>query len=141
MAQAKEQSPAKQLAAFMEPYTPDVQKTARAALKKLRAQMPGATEMVYDTFNALVIGFAPGRPRHRKPSCRLASIPSWVNLYFLDGAFLHDPESMLKGSGNRVRTLRLDDAAIIAGRPAVQGAHRRSRCECRLAIRRSADGV
>jgi hypothetical protein len=43
------ESPAKQLAASMRPYSPEVQKTARAALTKIRARIPGATEMVYNT--------------------------------------------------------------------------------------------
>jgi hypothetical protein len=101
----------------MEPYSPAIQKTARTALTKLRAQIPGATEMVYDTFNALVIGFGP----NDRPSEAIVSIalyPKWVNLYFLDGATLPDPEKLLKGTGSRVRTLRLDDAAEL-DQPAV----------------------
>jgi hypothetical protein len=118
VAQAKEQSPAKQLAGFMEPYSLDVQTTARAALTKLRAQIPGAVEMVYDTFNALVIGFGP----NDRPSAAIVSIalyPNWVNLYLLDGALLPDPERVLKGSGSRVRFLRLDDRTLL-DRPAVK---------------------
>jgi hypothetical protein len=112
-------TPARQLALWMRDYTPAVQKTARAALTKLRAFFPGATVMVYDTFNALVIGFAPGD----RPSEAVLSIglyPKWVNVYFLDGATLDDPQGMLKGSGNRVRTLRLDDAAAVLDEPPVR---------------------
>ena len=119
MPPANEKSPATQLTAFMEPYAPAIRKTAKAALTKLRVQIPGATEMVYNTFNALVIGFSPGD----RPSEAILSIglyPKWVNLYFLDGALLPDPDRLLKGSGNRVRTLRLDDAAAILDRPALR---------------------
>jgi hypothetical protein len=112
MVPSKEKSPAKQLAGFMEPYSPAVQKTARAALTKLRAQIPGAVEMVYDTFNALVIGFGPN-DRASEAIVSIALYPKWVNLYFLDGALLADPEKLLRGSGNRVRTVRLDDASLL----------------------------
>ena len=105
-------SPAKQLAGFMELYSPAIQKTARTALTKLRAQILGATEMVYDTFNALVIGFGPN-DRASQAIVSIALYPKWVNLYFLDGALLTDPGKLLKGSGSRVRTLRLDDAALL----------------------------
>jgi len=115
MARPKEISPSKQLAGFMEPYSPAIQKTARTALTKLRAQIPGATEMVYDTFNALVIGFGPN-DRASEAIVSIALYPKWVNLYFLDGATMPDPEKLLKGSGNRVRTLRLDDAAVLDSR-------------------------
>ena len=76
----------------MEPYAPAIQKTARTALAKLRAQIPGATEMVYDTFNALVIGFGPN-DRASEAIVSIALYPKWVNLYFLDGAALPDPGS------------------------------------------------
>jgi len=112
------ESPAKQLAAFMQPYSPGIQKTARAALTKIHAQIPGATQMVYDTYNALVIGFGPN-DRPSEAILSIALYPKWVNLYFLDGAMLSDPEKLLKGTGNRVRTLRLDDAAVL-DRPEVR---------------------
>jgi hypothetical protein len=111
-------SPAKQFAAFMQPYAPAIQKTARAALTKLRAQIPGATELVYDTYNALVVGFGPN-DRASEAIVSIGLYPKWVNLYFLDGALLPDPKKLLKGSGNRVRTLRLDDAAML-DRPAIR---------------------
>ena len=111
-------SPAKQLAAFLRPYAPAIQKTARAALTKLRAQIPGATEQVYDTYNALVVGFGPN-DRASEAIVSIGLYPQWVNLYFLDGALLPDPGKLLKGSGNRVRTLRLDDAAML-DRPAIR---------------------
>ena len=103
----------------MRDYTPAVQKTARAALKKLRAQVPGATEMVYDTYNALVIGFAPG-DRASEAILSIGLYPKWVNVYFLDGALLPDPQGLLKGSGNRVRMLRLDDSAALLDHTAVK---------------------
>lgn len=112
-------TPARQLALWMRDYTPAVRKTAQAALTKLRVLVPGATEMVYDTYNALVIGFAPGD----RPSEAVLSIglyPKWVNVYFLDGAVLDDPQKILKGSGSRVRTLRLDDGAAVLDAPVVK---------------------
>jgi hypothetical protein len=110
------ESPARQLARFMQPYSPAIQQTARAALTKLRAQIPGATEMVYDTFNALVVGFGPNA-RASEAIVSIALYPKWVNLYFLDGAMLADPETLLKGTGSRVRTLRLDEAAVLDSPP------------------------
>ena len=68
--------------------------------------------MIYDTYNALVIGFGPNA-RASEAIVSIALYPKWVNLYFLDGAMLSDPAKLLKGTGNRVRTLRLDDAALL----------------------------
>ena len=77
VATSKGASPAVQLAAFMEPYAPAIQETARTALVKLRAQIPGATEMVYDTYNALVIGFGPN-DRASEAIVSIALYPKWV---------------------------------------------------------------
>ena len=74
--------------------------------------------MVYDNYNALVVGFSPTE----KPSdaiCSIALYPRWVNLYFLWGAFLDDPEKLLKGAGRQVRNIRLEAASDL-DKPAVR---------------------
>jgi DNA helicase HerA-like ATPase len=95
---------------FIDRYPPTLAQTARVALKKMRARLPGAMQLVYDNYNALVIGFASSE----RPSDAVFSIavyPRWVTLFFLDGAELDDPEGRLQGSGNQVRSIRLDDRA------------------------------
>ena len=101
-------APRQQLNAFLRKFNPDVRNTAEVALRAIRAQVPGATEMVYDKPRSLVIGFAPGN-RPSEAVLSIALYTKWVNLFFLDGATLRDPERLLKGDGTRVRMLRLDD--------------------------------
>jgi hypothetical protein len=111
-------TPSQQLNGFIKKYSPEVAATGRAVLKKIRQRIPGAIEMVYDNYNGLVVGFSPTE----RPSDAIFSIilfPRWVTLCFLFGAFLDDPEGLLKGSGVRVRTLRLASAADL-DRPAVR---------------------
>ncbi len=101
-----------QLEEFLAKYTPEVAGLAKAALAKMRKRLPGAVEMVYDNYNALVIGFCPGE----KPSEVVFSIalyPRWVNLFFAQGKGLRDPEKLLKGSGNRVRNVVLESAGML----------------------------
>ena len=95
----------------MEPYAPAIRKTARTALAKIRAQIPGATEMVYDTYNALVIGFGPSA-RASEAIVSIALYPKWVKLYSSTARRCPIGE-LLKGSGSRVRNLRLEDPAIL----------------------------
>jgi hypothetical protein len=107
-----------QLAGFLAKYTPEIQMIAEEAHFKLRARLLGAVEMVYDNYNALVIGFSPTE----KASEAILSIglyPRWINLYFLNGAKLPDPHKRLKGSGKQVRNIRLDDADVLDD-PAVE---------------------
>jgi hypothetical protein len=111
-------SPAKQIASFIAKYTPDVQKEARAARRTLRRLMPSAVEMVYDNYNALVFGFAPG-DRPSEAILSLALFPRWVTLCFIQGARLRDPDGLLHGSGNVVRSIPLNGAGDLA-RPGVR---------------------
>jgi hypothetical protein len=99
-------SPEAQLEEFLARYAPAIAKDTRACLKKLRARIPGATVIVYDNYNALAIGFASSD----KASDAIISVvpyPRWINLFFLQGANLPDPNQLLKGSGSRVRSIRL----------------------------------
>jgi hypothetical protein len=102
----------------MAKYSPPVQSLAKDALARMRKLTPGAIEFVYDNYNALVVGFGPTE----RPSDAIVSIalyPRWVNLYFLDGARLDDPTGTLRGSGARVRNVRLSAAADLDA-PAVR---------------------
>ena len=90
----------------MKKYVPDIVRQATEMREKLEEQIPGAVEMVYDNWNGLVIGFgATERPSEAIVSLLLQ--PEWVTLCFLKGAKLRDPKKLLKGSGNVVRSLRL----------------------------------
>jgi len=85
---------------------------ARRALAKMRRRLPNAIELVYDNYNALVIGFGP----NERPSDAIFSIaifPRKVGLCFLQGAKLPDPDKRLKGSGNVVRSVTLNDLSIL----------------------------
>ena len=106
------ESPGDQLEKFLARYTPEIAGLARAALAKMRKRLPGAVEMVYDNYNALVIGFGPSE-RASEAILSIAVYPRWINLFFLHGKSLRDPEKLLKGSGNQVRSLVLESAGTL----------------------------
>jgi len=111
-------TPAAQLAGFLARFSPEVRKTAKAALAAMRRHMPGAVEHVYRTY-ALVVGFGP----NERPSDALFSVvlyPRHVTLCFLQGALLEDREKLLKGSGNQVRHIRLVPDASVLDQPGVR---------------------
>ena len=99
-------APATQLDTFLVRYSPELAALGRALLKKLRRRLPGAHEFVYDNYNALVIGFSPGE---KSSQCvlSLALYPRWINLFFLHGAHLADPQKLLKGTGTQVRSITM----------------------------------
>src|SRR3954469_13803862 len=102
-------SPQKQLDGFLARFTPQISKLARSSIAKMRVRLPGAIQMVYDNYNALVVGFCP----NDRPSDGIFSIaiyPQSVALCFLQGAGLADPKGLLQGSGSVARHIRLEDA-------------------------------
>jgi hypothetical protein len=100
-------SPERQLAGFLARFTPEVARTARLARARMRKLLPGAVELIYDNYNALVIGFGP-TDRASEAIASLAVYPRWVNLFLLRGARLPDPAQRLRGSGSRVRHVTLE---------------------------------
>jgi hypothetical protein len=106
---------AEQWKKFLAKYEKSIAMLAQAAVAKLRKQVPGATEMVYDNYNALVMGFGPSE----KASLAVFSIvlyPRYVSLAFLQGAGLPDPGKRLHGDGKVVRAVRLTTAAVLEER-------------------------
>jgi hypothetical protein len=110
----------RQLEVFLDRFTPEIASDARIALAKLRAAVPGAHELVYDNYNALVIGFCP----NDRASAAIFSIAVYarkINLFFLQGAELPDPDGVLTGEGKVVRRISLDKRTTL-DRPAVRRA-------------------
>jgi hypothetical protein len=95
-----------QLDGFIDKFTPEVAALTRFLLEKAKARIPGAAILVYDNYNALAIGFGPSE-KAGQAILSLAVMPRWVTLCFLWGVRLSDPHGMLKGSGSRVRNVRL----------------------------------
>ncbi|SRR6266576_5190797 len=112
-------TPKAQLKSFMARFTPEVETLAKRVLAKMGARFPNAIQMVYDNYNFLVIGFSPGE----RPSEAIFSIvlsPRGVSLCFLlSGTKLSDPKKLLKGSGNKVRHVRLENEKAL-DQPAVK---------------------
>ena len=66
--------------------------------------------MVYDNWNATVVGYSPdGKSRHAV--CSVAAYRRWVNPFFFVGPHLPDPHGLLRGSGSTVRSVRIEQSA------------------------------
>jgi len=131
-------SPEATLDEFMARFTPDIAALGRDAVERMRARLPGAVRMVYDNYNALVVGFCPGD----RPSDGIFSIalfPRSVALCFLQGAGLADPHGLLRGSGTVARHLPLESAADL-DRPEVEELVARALAAARVPLDPSAEG-
>ncbi len=107
-----------QIAGFIAKFDPQVAKLIRACRAAARKRMPAANELIYDNYNFFVIGYS---STERASDCivSLASYRHGVTLFFYYGARLHDPAKILQGSGNQVRSIRMESAATLA-RPEVE---------------------
>ena len=118
----------KQLAEFIGRYTPEIAARAKEVLAAMRRHLPPCIELVYDNYNALVVGFGP-------TDCASDAVfsvvlyPRWVTLFFLHGATLPDPSKVLKGSGKIVRHVVLDSAADL-DKPAIRKLMDRALAAC-----------
>lgn len=112
-------SPKQQLAGFIAKFNPAVAAVARASVRKMAQRLPGATQIVYDNYNALAIGFGASDKRS-DVVFSIAVFPRWVSLFFFEGVHLADPSGILRGSGRQVRHIvlksadDLDDPAVKA---------------------------
>ena len=99
-----------QLDGFIGKFTPEIGRSTRAVLRKMRAILPGAVELVYDNYNALAIGFGSGE-KMKDIMFSIAVYPRWVSLFFAGGVKLKDPHKLLKGTGTKVRHIVLAGGA------------------------------
>jgi hypothetical protein len=122
-----------QLDRFIDRYTPAVAGDARRALAMLAQRLPTATRLVYDNYNALVVGFGTSE-KVGDIILSIALYPRYVTLFFLKGTVLPDPHGLLEGRGATIRSVRLEpidrvetakvgaliDAAVANGSPLPQ---------------------
>jgi hypothetical protein len=99
-----------ELDGFLDRFDEGVQAIARRCLEWVRARVPGATELVYDAYNALSVPFAKG-DRLGDAFVSVVIYPRYVNVAFFRGAELEDPARLLRGTGGKMRHVRIDDAA------------------------------
>lgn len=96
--------------AFLAPFSPAIQKVALSTRALVLSECPGATEFLYDAYNAVSSGYGfTGRPS----DCffHVAAYAQWVNLGFNRGSQIPDPRRILQGKGNWVRHIRIAEPA------------------------------
>ena len=106
------ESPAKQVAGFIARFDPEIAKLTRSARSLVRRRFPTAIELVYDNYNALAIGYSSSE-RTSDVLFSLAVYARGVNIYFMYGRSLPDPEKLLQGGGNQGAFVRLTDLSVL----------------------------
>ena len=103
-----------ELASYFAKYEPATAKFGKALRAKLKARLPGLSEIVYmyENQNALVISYSP-TGRGFEGVCSISVYPHVVRLGFGKGAELtkSDPNKLLQGSGKTARYVELKSVA------------------------------
>jgi hypothetical protein len=128
------QSPEMQLAAFISKYSPQIAAQAKTIRAAMRKRYPTAMELVYDSHNALVIGYAPAE-RASDGIFSIALYPKWLSLFFLQAKGLPDPAHILKGSRSVARHVVLESPAAMND-PAIQALMREAVARARVPFSR-----
>src|SRR6476469_1081427 len=105
-------SPAKQVASFIAKFDPAIAKLTRSCRSVIRKRYPSAIELVYDNYNALAIGYSPTE-KTSEFVFSLAVYARGLNLYFMYGRSLPDPNGLLQGSGTQGAFIRLESVATL----------------------------
>jgi len=105
-------SPAKQVAGFIAKFDPAIAKLTRSCRSVVRKRYPSAIELVYDNYNALAIGYSPTE-KTSEVVFSLAVYARGLNLYFMYGRSLPDPNGLLQGSGTQGAFIRLESVATL----------------------------
>ena len=111
-----------QLASYFKRYEPAMAKLGKALRARLRARLPGLSEVVYlyENQEALVIAYSPTENGY-EGLFSISLQPSLVKLFFTQGPQLakSDPNRLLQGSGKQVRYVVLSSAADL-DRPEIE---------------------
>jgi len=93
---------------FLSAYEPRITELALAVRKLVLEEAPEATELIYDAYSAVTVGYSfTGRPSDA--FIHIAAYARWVNLGFNYGSQLEDPRKLLQGTGQWVRHIRIAD--------------------------------
>lgn len=88
---------------------PEIQTLAHAARALLADVMPGITEVPWA--RQKIAGYGVGPKKMSQHFCYIAPFKQHVNLGFMYGAHLPDPENLLEGRGANLRHIKIRRAA------------------------------
>ena len=88
--------------------SPGVKRLALELRGLVLVEAPQAEEVLYAVYAQVIVFRFPGRKRGA--FCNVAAYERHVNLVFYYGAYLPDPQGLLKGTGKQMRHLRFEPA-------------------------------
>ena len=97
-----------QIHKFLEPFSNDIVLLTLELRKYLKEETKPTTELVGDSTISLNIGYG-FTEKAWDCFCAIIVYSKHINISFPSGAFLSDPHSLLKGSGKKIRHIRINE--------------------------------
>ncbi len=119
-------NPDQQIARFLAPFSDDISALAQELRGYLKKETNPTTELVGDSRISLNIGYG-FTEKAWDCYCAIIVYSKHINISFLSGATLTDPQKLLQGTGSRIRHIRiseLKDARVPAVRKLLQVARK-----------------
>jgi hypothetical protein len=129
---SQDKSAEAQLAGFLANYDAEIAALAETILAEMRKFYPTALELVYDNYNALVIGFGPSE-RASEAIFSIALYLKWVSLFLLQAKGLPDPDKILLGSGSVAKHVVLASPDVLHY-PAVRALMREAEARAKVSF-------
>lgn len=99
-----------ELDGFISAFLPEIAELGRDCVEVMRQRLPYATQLVYDNYAGLVIGFGPTE-KSSEAAFSIFMFARGVSLCFLqNGPLLPDPTGILLGSGTVARHVQIRSA-------------------------------
>lgn len=95
---------------FLAEFPEESQRTALALRDFVWDLFPACNELIYDNYNFLAFGWSPN-DKTGDAFCSIAVGMKGVGLVFIRGVEIADPEKLLTGTGNQVRSFHVEDMA------------------------------
>jgi hypothetical protein len=99
-------APIPELLKFLSAYDERIVELALAVRRFVLTEAPGATETIYDAYNAVSTGYS-FTGQLKECFCHVAVYSKHVNLGFNRGVELADPRGILQGTGKQIRHITI----------------------------------
>ena len=105
---ARQPSASTQFSTFMSRFPDEIVALVKRCMPKLRRELPGANQIVYDYNHSVVVSFSMSE-RGYEAIVAMAVLSGEVKLYF--DKSLPDPKGLLMGTGSKVRSVTVKAAS------------------------------
>ena len=105
----------RELHEYLSAFAPEIARLFLATRSVVLTAAPRANELIYNAYNAVTAAYS-FSDRLKEAFCHVAAYTGHVNLGFNRGTALRDPSRILRGSGAKIRHIRIATVSDLRSR-------------------------